>query len=88
MGALVNWGFYIRIICFRTVFAAPKSIQATVTILENLNVVLEKVSEEGFLEKEVITLLVNSFDSTTVQVQVGYRRGNLFFGCYNSFKFN
>lgn len=59
--------FYVR----RTVFAAPKSIQATVTILENLNIVLEKVSEEGFLEKEVIPLLFNSFDSTTVQVQVG-----------------
>ncbi|CAL8102037.1 unnamed protein product [Orchesella dallaii] len=54
---------------FRTVFAAPKSIQATVTILENLNIVLEKISEERFLEKEVIPLLFNAFDSTTVQVQ-------------------
>lgn len=59
--------------------AAPKSIQATVTILENLHIVLEKVTVEGFLENDVKPLLFNSFDSTTVQVQVEMQKSSLSF---------
>lgn len=53
----------------RAVFAAPKSIQATVTILENLHVILEKTPRDD-IRSEVLPLLFNAFESTTIQVQV------------------
>lgn len=49
-------------------FAAPKSIQATVTILENLHVILEKTPLED-IRSEILPLLFNAFDSMTIQVQ-------------------
>lgn len=51
-------------------FVAPKSIQATVTILENLHVILEKTPRDD-IRSEVLPLLFNAFESTTIQVQVG-----------------
>lgn len=51
-------------------FIAPKSIQATVTILENLHVILEKTPRDD-IRSEVLPLLFNAFESTTIQVQVG-----------------
>ena len=53
----------------RAVFAAPKSIQATVTLLENLHVILEKTPRDD-IKSEVLPLLFNAFESTTIQVQV------------------
>ncbi|XP_037045286.1 SCY1-like protein 2 [Bradysia coprophila] len=53
---------------FRAMFAAPKSIQATVTILENLHVILEKTPRDD-IRSEVLPLLFNAFESTTIQVQ-------------------
>lgn len=50
-------------------FVAPKSIQATVTILENLHVILEKTPRDD-IRSEVLPLLFNAFESTTIQVQV------------------
>lgn len=50
-------------------FVAPKTIQATVTILENLHVILEKTPRED-IRSEVLPLLFNAFESTTIQVQV------------------
>ena len=50
-------------------FLAPKSIQATVTILENLHVIIEKTPKEE-IRSEVLPLLFNGFESTTIQVQV------------------
>lgn len=52
-------------------FAAPKSIQATVTILENLHVILEKTPRDD-IRSEVLPLLFNAFESTTIQVQVSF----------------
>lgn len=53
----------------RGVLSAPKSIQATVTLLENLHIVLEKsVTEE--MRLDILPLLFTSFDSNTIQVQV------------------
>lgn len=56
---------------FRAVFAAPKSIQATVTILENLHVILEKTPRDD-IRSEILPLLFNAFESTTIQVQVSF----------------
>lgn len=53
---------------FRAVFAAPKTIQATVTLLENLHVILEKTPRDD-IRSEVLPLLFNAFEST-IQVQV------------------
>lgn len=53
----------------RVVFAAPKSIQATVTILENLHIILEKTPQDD-IRSEILPLLFNAFESSTIQVQV------------------
>ncbi|XP_070509672.1 SCY1-like protein 2 [Chironomus tepperi] len=53
---------------FRVVFAAPKSIQATVTLLENLHIILEK-TPPGDIRSEILPLLFNSFESNTMQIQ-------------------
>lgn len=53
----------------RAVFSAPKSIQATVTILENLHVILEKTPQDD-IRSEILPLLFNAFESSTIQVQV------------------
>lgn len=55
----------------RVVFAAPKSIQATVTILENLHIILEKTPQDD-IRSEILPLLFNAFESSTIQVQVNY----------------
>lgn len=55
---------------FRSVFAAPKTIQATVTLLENLHVILEKTPRDD-IRSEVLPLLFNAFEST-IQVQVSF----------------
>lgn len=54
---------------FRTVFSIPKSIQATVTLLENLHVILEKTPRDD-IRSEVLPMLYNAFESATIQVQV------------------
>ena len=57
------------LLCFRNVFSIPKSIQATVTLLENLHVILEKTPRDD-IRAEVLPMLYNAFESTTIQVQV------------------
>uniref|UniRef100_A0A6P7FXR5 SCY1-like protein 2 n=1 Tax=Diabrotica virgifera virgifera TaxID=50390 RepID=A0A6P7FXR5_DIAVI len=52
----------------RNVFAAPKTVQATVTLLESLHIILEKTPREE-IRAEILPLLYNAFDSTTIQVQ-------------------
>lgn len=47
----------------------PKSIQATVTLLENLHVILQKTPRDD-IRAEVLPMLYNAFESTTLQVQV------------------
>lgn len=63
---------------FRGLFSAPKTVQATVTILENLHIILQKTSRED-IRAEILTFLFNSFESTTIQVQV--RRVSVLFLC-------
>lgn len=53
---------------FKMVFASPKSIQATVTLLENLHIILEKTPQND-IRSEVLPLLFNSFESSTMQIQ-------------------
>ncbi|XP_024084820.1 SCY1-like protein 2 isoform X2 [Cimex lectularius] len=53
---------------FRNVFGIPKTIQATVTLLENLHHILEKTPRSE-IRTEVLPMLYNSFESTTIQVQ-------------------
>ncbi|CRL00270.1 CLUMA_CG013543, isoform A [Clunio marinus] len=53
---------------FKMVFASPKSIQATVTLLENLHIILEKTPQND-IRSEVLPLLFNSFESNTMQIQ-------------------
>lgn len=59
---------------FRGLFAAPKTVQATVTILENLHVILQKTNREE-IRTDILNFLFNSFESTTIQVQVINRLG-------------
>ena len=63
---------------FRGLFSAPKTVQATVTILENLHVILQKTSRED-IRAEILTFLFNSFESTTIQVQVRITPSPCFF---------
>jgi SCY1-like protein 2 len=51
------------------VFSAPKTVQATVTLLENLHIILEKTPRDD-IRTEVLPMLYNAFESTTIQVQV------------------
>ncbi|XP_075230291.1 SCY1-like protein bma [Lycorma delicatula] len=53
---------------FRNVFSIPKSIQASVTLLENLHIILEKTPRDD-IRTEVLPMLYNAFESATIQVQ-------------------
>ncbi|XP_052128902.1 SCY1-like protein 2 isoform X3 [Frankliniella occidentalis] len=53
---------------FRTVLTSPKTIQATVCLLENLHIILEKTQKDE-ARAEVLRVLYNAFESTTIQVQ-------------------
>ncbi|XP_060534730.1 SCY1-like protein 2 isoform X3 [Cylas formicarius] len=53
---------------FRTVFQAPKTVQAAVTLLENVHIILEKTPRDD-IRGDVLPMLYNAFDSTTIQVQ-------------------
>jgi SCY1-like protein 2 len=57
------------LLCSRSVFSIPKSIQATVILLENLHVILEKTPRDD-IRSEVLPMLYNALESTTPQVQV------------------
>lgn len=57
------------------VFASPKSIQATVTLLENLHIILEKTPRED-IRTDVLPLLFNAFESNTIQIQVSEELSN------------
>ncbi|KAG8227410.1 hypothetical protein J437_LFUL000419 [Ladona fulva] len=51
------------------VFATPKTIQATVTLLENLHIILEKTPRDEIVS-DVLPMLYNAFESSTLQVQI------------------
>ncbi|XP_067126202.1 SCY1-like protein 2 isoform X1 [Centruroides vittatus] len=53
---------------FRTVFSMPKSVQATVTLLERLDVIMKKTPKSD-IKSDVLPMLYNAFDSTTPQIQ-------------------
>lgn len=54
---------------FRSVFSTPKSVQATVVLLENLHLILEKTPRDD-VRSEVLPMLYSAFESSTAQVQV------------------
>lgn len=55
----------------RQILGVPKSIQASVTLLENLHIIVEKTPVED-LQAEIFPMLFSSYESTTLQVQVNY----------------
>lgn len=54
---------------FRPLFSAPRSIQGTVALLENLHIALEKTPLD-VINKDMLPILYNSFESSTLQIQV------------------
>ncbi|KAF7395478.1 hypothetical protein HZH68_009528 [Vespula germanica] len=52
----------------RPLFSNRKSINGTVTLLENLHVILEKTPDE-YIDSEVLQMLYTSFENSTMQVQ-------------------
>lgn len=57
-----------KLLC-RVIFGSPKSIQATVTLLENLHLIIEKTAP-GDVTTDIIPMLFFAFESSTIQVQV------------------
>jgi len=53
----------------RVIYNTPKSIQASVTILENLHLIIEKTKPED-VTTDIMPMLFYSFDGSTIQVQV------------------
>lgn len=60
---------FLELFFFRSVFSTPKSVQAAVTLLENLHIILEKTPRDD-IRSEVLPMLYSAFESTTIQVQV------------------
>ncbi|EDV96081.1 GH16052 [Drosophila grimshawi] len=52
----------------KIVYNTPKSIQASVTILENLHLIIEKTKPED-VTTDIMPMLFFSFDGSTIQVQ-------------------
>lgn len=50
-------------------FTIPKSIQATVTLLENIDIILQKTPEED-IETDILPIVYAGLESNTLQVQV------------------
>ncbi|XP_076341084.1 SCY1-like protein 2 [Tachypleus tridentatus] len=53
---------------FRSVFGMPKSVQASVTLLEHLDVIMKKTSKDD-IKSDILPLIYTAFDSTTPQIQ-------------------
>ncbi|XP_015781451.1 SCY1-like protein 2 [Tetranychus urticae] len=53
----------------RNLYQAPKSVQATVTLLENINILIRK-SGQHEIKNEILPMLFNSLDSSQPQVQI------------------
>ncbi|KMY98799.1 SCY1-like protein 2 isoform X3 [Drosophila simulans] len=52
----------------KVIYNTPKSIQASVTILENLHLIIEKTKPED-VTTDIMPMLFYSFDGSTIQVQ-------------------
>ncbi|XP_058983498.1 SCY1-like protein 2 [Musca domestica] len=52
----------------KIILSGPKSIQATVTLLENLHLVIEKTPAPDIVT-DIMPMLFSSFESSTIQVQ-------------------
>ena len=55
-------------------FNVPKSIQASVTLLENIHVILEKTPSED-VSTDILPIIYAGLESSTVQVQVSPAAG-------------
>lgn len=71
---LIKSAMYLCSISLRVVYNTPKSIQASVTILENLHLIIEKTKPED-VTTDIMPMLFCSFDSSTIQVQVSASLG-------------
>ena len=54
---------------FRCIFCWPKSIQASVTLLENLHIILEKTPKDE-IQSDVMPILYTALENSTAQIQV------------------
>ncbi|XP_022248473.1 SCY1-like protein 2 [Limulus polyphemus] len=54
---------------FRSIFGMPKSVQATVTLLENLDTIMKKTSKTD-IKADVLPMMYAAFDSATPQIQL------------------
>lgn len=72
---------YIFIAWNRKLLQAHRSIQATVTILENLHIILEKTPRED-VRREVLPVLYKAFESNSIQIQVIFCCNLLLGYCY------
>ncbi|XP_069166584.1 SCY1-like protein 2 [Procambarus clarkii] len=54
---------------FRVVFNLPKSIQASVTLLENIHIILDKTPQED-IATDILPIIYSGLEASTVQVQV------------------
>lgn len=53
----------------RNLYHAPRSVQATVILLENINVLIRKTAQQE-IKNDILPMLFNSLDSTQPQIQV------------------
>lgn len=67
--SLVIFTLIKSVIYPRVIYNTPKSIQASVTILENLHLIIEKTKPED-VTTDIMPMLFYSFDGSTIQVQV------------------
>ncbi|KAI2801048.1 hypothetical protein BLOT_011622, partial [Blomia tropicalis] len=52
----------------KNIFQMPKSVQATVTLLENIDILMLKCDKEDF-RADIVPMICTAFDSTTPQIQ-------------------
>nr|XP_046909925.1 SCY1-like protein 2 isoform X2 [Dermatophagoides farinae] len=53
----------------KNIFQMPKSVQATVTLLENIDILMLKTCTSDFFRTEIVPMICNAFDSSTPQIQ-------------------
>ncbi|UXI17099.1 putative palmitoyltransferase [Sarcoptes scabiei] len=57
------------LIFIKNIIQMPKSVQATVTLLENIDILMLKTYTTDFFRSEIVPFICNCFDSTTPQIQ-------------------
>lgn len=60
----------------RNLYQAPKSVQATVILLENINILIKK-SGQNEIKNDILPMMFTSLDSTQPQIQVNKHNKNI-----------